>query len=451
MSESFNDKIPPQNIEAEQSVLGALMIDKNAAYRILDILQPGDFYREAHNVIFATMIDLLEKNTPIDILSLTNRLEETKKLEKIGGSGYLATLVNSVSTAANVQHYAEIVRRKKVLRDLINAANHINELGYDEQGNIEQILDQAEQKIFAISQRSLTQDFTSVKKGLEEAYERLEKLHEGKGNMRGIPTGYPDLDNIIGGMHKADLVILAARPSLGKTSLALNIARNIAAKEKVCVGIFSLEMSKHDIVDRLIAMEGKINLWKMRTGKLSKDGSNSDFSRIAEALASLSEMKIFIDDSPSPSVMQMRTMARRLQAEHQLGFLVVDYLQLIQSKTNNDNMVQQITEISRGLKSIARELDIPVLALSQLSRAVEQRGGHPRLADLRESGSIEQDADLVMFIYREDRDRGKENSGRPNVAKILVAKHRNGPIGDCELFFDDQYASFQSLQKSEFN
>ena len=451
MPENPNDKIPPQNIEAEQSVLGALMIDKNAVYRILDVLQPGDFYREAHNVIFSTMTELLEKNAPLDILSLTNRLEETKKLEKVGGSGYLATLVNSVSTAANIQHYAEIVRRKKVLRDLINAANHINELGYNEQENIEHILDQAEQKIFSISQRSLTQDFSSVKKGLEEAYERLEKLHEGKGNVRGIPTGYPDLDNIIGGMHKADLVILAARPSLGKTSLALNIARNIAAKEKICVGVFSLEMSRHDIVDRLIATEGKINLWKMRTGKLSKDGPDSDFSHIAEALASLSEMKIFIDDSPSPSVMQMRTMARRLQAEHQLGFLVVDYLQLIQPKTNNDNMVQQITEISRGLKSIARELDIPVLALSQLSRAVEQRGGHPRLADLRESGSIEQDADLVMFIYREDRDRGKENSSRPNIAKILVAKHRNGPVGDCELFFDDQCASFQSLQKSDFS
>lgn len=446
MPENNFDRIPPQNIEAEQSVLGSLMLDKNAVYKVMDILQPSDFYRQAHSIIFSAMLDLVEQNQPLDIVSLTNRLEESKKLEKVGGSSYLATLVNSISSAANVAHYAQIVRRKKTLRDLIEAANHINELGYNEDENIEQLLDQAEQKIFGITQRSLSQDFLPVKKGLEEAYERLEKVHEGEGNLRGIPTGFNDLDNIIGGMHKANLIILAARPSLGKTSLALNIARNIAAKEKVPVGIFSLEMSKHDIIDRFIAVEGRVDLWKMRTGKLSKDGADSDFSRISESLAALSETPIFVDDAPSPTIMQMRTMARRLQAEHGLGLLVVDYLQLIQPRSNNDNMVQQITEISRGLKAIARELDVPVLALSQLSRAVESRPNQvPRLADLRESGSIEQDADLVMFIYREDKAR--ENSGRPNIAKIIVAKHRNGPVGDCELYFNEKFTSFDTLQK----
>ena len=441
------DRIPPQNLEAEQSVLGSLMLDKNAVYKISDVLRAGDFYREGHNDIYVAMMELLEKGEPLDILSLTNRLEEKKKLEKIGGSSYLASLVNSVSNAANVLHYAQIVRRKKTLRELIEAANHINQLGYNENEDIEILLDQAEQKVFNISQQSFSQDFSPVKGQLEAAFERLEKLHEGQGNLRGLPTGFTDLDNVVGGFHKGDLVILAARPSLGKTSLAMNIARNAAMKEKIPVGIFSLEMSKHDIIDRLIAVEAKVDLWKMRTGNLSKDGPDSDFSRIAEALSSLSEMQIYVDDAPSPSVMQMRTMARRLQAEHGLGLLVIDYLQLIQPKTNSDNMVQQVTEISRGLKGIARELDVPVLALSQLSRAVEQRGGYPRLADLRESGSIEQDADLVMFIYREDRDKGKENSNKPNVAKIIVAKHRNGPIGEAELYFNEKFTSFDNLEK----
>ena len=441
------DRIPPQNLEAEQSVLGSLMLDKNAVYKISDVLRAGDFYREGHNDIYVAMMELLEKGEPLDILSLTNRLEEKKKLEKIGGSSYLASLVNSVSNAANVLHYAQIVRRKKTLRELIEAANHINQLGYNENEDIEILLDQAEQKVFNISQQSFSQDFSPVKGQLEAAFERLEKLHEGQGNLRGLPTGFTDLDNVVGGFHKGDLVILAARPSLGKTSLAMNIARNAAMKEKIPVGIFSLEMSKHDIIDRLIAVEAKVDLWKMRTGNLSKDGPDSDFSRIAEALSSLSEMQIYVDDAPSPSVMQMRTMARRLQAEHGLGLLVIDYLQLIQPKTNSDNMVQQVTEISRGLKGIARELDVPVLALSQLSRAVEQRGGYPRLADLRESGSIEQDADLVMFIYREDRDKGKENSNKPNVAKIIVAKHRNGPIGEAELYFNEKFTSFDDLEK----
>lgn len=446
MSEQKIDRLPPQNTEAEQSVLGALMMDKNAIYKVSDILVPGDFYREAHNIIYSTMLDLVEKGQPTDVLSLTNRLEETKKLEKIGGSSYLATLANFVSTAGNIVHYAQIVHRKRTLRALIEAASQINELGYNENENVDHLLDEAEQKVFSISQRSLTQDFTSVKSHLEGAFERLEQLHEGKGNVRGIPTGYKDLDNIIGGLHKADLVILAARPSLGKTSLALNIAKNVAFQQKVPVGIFSLEMSKHDIVDRLIAVEGKVDLWKMRTGNLKKDGPENDFSKIAQSLSSLSETPIFIDDAPSPTVMQMRTMGRRLQAEHGLGLLIVDYLQLIQPKTNSDSMVQQITETSRGLKALARELDIPVLALSQLSRAVESRPNQmPRLADLRESGSIEQDADLVMFIYREDK--VKENSNKQNIAKIVVAKHRNGPIGDIELYFNEKYTSFDNLEK----
>ncbi len=440
------ERIPPQNIEAEQSVLGCLMLDKNAVTKVADILGPGDFYREAHNMIFAIMIELYEKSEPIDFLSLTNRLEEKKMLTEIGGSSYLTTLVNIVPTAAHVLHYAKIVHRKKVLRDLIEISQDISQLGFSEEKDLEFILDEAEQKIFKISQKSLAQDFLPVKDALEEAYERIEKLHRGEGAFRGVPTGFNDLDNYLSGLQKSDLVILAARPSLGKTAMALDIVRNIAIKQKIPVGIFSLEMSKNDVVDRLLAAEAGVDLWKLRTGKLSSDGLDNDFSRIQEAMSSLSQSPIFIDDAPSPTVLQMRTMGRRLQAENKLGLVVIDYLQLIQPRTNSENMVQQITEISRSLKGLARELEVPVLALSQLSRAVESRPDQvPRLADLRESGSIEQDADVVMFIYREDKTR--KDSSRPNIADIFIAKHRNGPIGKVELYFNESQVSFKNLER----
>ncbi len=440
------DKLPPQNIEAEQSVLGCLMLDKNAIIKVADILGSGDFYRQVHNIIFESMIELYEKGEPIDLLSLTNRLEEHGQLEEIGGPAYLTSLVNTVPTAAHVMHYAKIVHRKKVLRDLIEAAEHIAQLGYREEEDMENILDEAEQRIFRISQKTLAQEFLPVKGALEEAFERIDKLHKGDGALRGVPTGFIELDNILSGLQKSDLVILAARPSLGKTALALDIARNVATKQKVPVGIFSLEMSRHDVVDRLIASEAGIDLWKLRTGRLSSDGLDNDFARIQQAMASLSESSIFIDDAASPSVLQMRTMGRRLQAEHGLGLVIVDYLQLIQPRTNIESMVQQVTEISRSLKALARELEVPVLALSQLSRAVEGRPDQiPRLSDLRESGSIEQDADVVLFIYREDK--SKKDSPRPNIADIFIAKHRNGPIGKVELYFNESQVSFKNLEK----
>jgi len=440
------DKLPPQNIEAEQSVLGCLMLDKDAIVRVADNLRSGDFYRQVHNFIFDAMIELYEQGEPIDLLSLTNRLEELGLLEGIGGPAYLTTLVNTVPTAAHVLHYAKIVHHKKVLRDLIEAAEHITQLGFREEENIETILDEAEQRIFRISQKMLTQEFLPVKSALEEAFERIDKLHKGDGTFRGVPTGFNDLDNILAGLQKSDLVILASRPSLGKTALAMDIARYVAIKQKVPVGIFSLEMSKHDVVDRLIASEAGVDLWKLRTGRLSSDGLDNDFTKIQEALAALSESPIFIDDAASPSVLQMRTMGRRLQTEHDLGLIIVDYLQLIQPRINSESLVQQVTEISRSLKGLARELEVPVLALSQLSRAVEGRPDQvPRLSDLRESGSIEQDADVVLFIYREDKT--KRDSPRPNIADIIIAKHRNGPIGKVELYFNDSQVSFKNLER----
>jgi len=444
--EKILQKIPPQNIEAEQSVLGCLMLDKNAIIKVADVLQSGDFYRQVHNSIFETMVELYEKGEPIDLLSMTNRLEEKKLLEEIGGPSYLTNLVNMVPTAAHINHYAKIVHRKKVLRDLIDISQDISQLGFSEEKDIEYILDEAEQKIFKISQKSLSQDFVPVKDALEEAFERIEKLHRGEGALRGVPTGFNDLDNYLSGLQQSDLVILAARPSLGKTAMAFDIVRHVAVHQKIPVGIFSLEMSKHDVVDRLIAAEAGVDLWKLRTGKLSSEGLDNDFARIQEAMSSLSQSPIYIDDAPSPTVLQMRTMGRRLQSEQKLGLIVVDYLQLIQPRTNSDNMVSQITEISRSLKGLARELEVPVLALSQLSRAVESRPDQvPRLADLRESGSIEQDADVVMFIYREDK--VKKDSSRPNIADIFIAKHRNGPIGKVDLYFNESQVSFKNLER----
>lgn len=440
------EKLPPQNIEAEQSVLGSLMLDKNAVIKVSDVLSPGDFYRNTHNEIFETMIDLYEKGEPIDLLSVTNHLEERRLLDEIGGPAYLASLVNRVPTAAHIIHYAKIVQRKKVLRELINVSIEISQLGYSEEKDIEEVLDEAEQKVFRISQKSISQDFIPVKNTLEEAFERIEKLHKGDGALRGVPTGFNDLDGFLSGLQKSDLVILAARPSIGKTAMSLDIVRHVAIRQKIPVGLFSLEMSRHDVVDRLLAAEAGIDLWKLRTGKLSSDGIDNDFARIQEAMSSLSQSPIYIDDAPSPTVLQMRTMGRRLEAEQKLGLIVIDYLQLIQPRTNNENMVQQITEISRSLKGLARELEVPVLALSQLSRAVEARPDQvPRLADLRESGSIEQDADVVMFIYREDK--VKKDSGRPNIADIFIAKHRNGPIGRVELYFNESQASFKNLER----
>ncbi len=449
----MNERIPPQNTEAEQSLLGSLLIDKDAIIRVGDIVAPDDFYQDAHRLIFEAMLDLYRKRIPIDLLSLGNRLEEVKQLESVGGRTYLITLANTVPTAAHVVHYAEIVQKKATLRRLLAAASEITKLGYEQADDVEALLDKSEQHLFSVSQKYLKQSFVPIRDVLEEAFERIDELHREKGKLRGLATGFLELDNLLAGLQKSDLVVLAARPSVGKTSLALDIARNVSMHARVPVGIFSLEMSKEQLVDRLICSEAGVDLWRMRTGRLSDREDNNEFLRIGHALGALSEAPLFIDDSATINVMEIRTKARRLQIEHGLGLLIVDYLQLMESRTRIENRVQEVAEITRSLKAIARELNIPVLALSQLSRAVElAKPAIPKLAHLRESGSIEQDADIVMFIYRKSADRNYRFEDVPpderNIAEIHIAKHRNGPVGTIKLYFDGEKTSFRNLERN---
>ncbi|OGY79609.1 MAG: replicative DNA helicase [Candidatus Kerfeldbacteria bacterium RIFCSPHIGHO2_02_FULL_42_14] len=437
--------LPPQNLEAEQATLGAILIDKDALIRIAGTLQSEDFYKESHRIIFDAILDLFNHRDPIDVLSLTNRLEEKKLIDAMGGRSYLVALASSVPTASNIEHYASIVQRKATLRRLILAAHEIIKHGHAESENVDIILDRSEQLLFQVSRRHLVQNFIPIKGALTEAFERIDEIHKEGGKLRGIPTGFADLDHVLGGLQKSDLVILAARPSVGKTSLALDIARNVAVQSKIPVGIFSLEMSQDQVVDRFLCSQAGVDLWKMRTGKLSD--TEDDFPRIGRAIGILSEAPLFIDDSASCNIMEIRTKARRLQMEHGLGLLVIDYLQLMEGRTVTDNRVQEISEISRSLKSLARELNIPVLALSQLSRAVElSHPPIPKLSHLRDSGSIEQDADVVMFIYREEM--YKPETDRKNIAEILIAKHRNGPTGQIELYFDANHVQFRNFAKN---
>ncbi len=442
-----NIRIPPHDIEAEMSVLGSLMLDSKAINIIIDQLNPEDFYHQKHQTIYQAMTELYNRTEPIDVLSISTRLKEKKLLNDIGDNSYLTELVNCVPTASNVKHYADIVRKKAVLRNLIESSEQISQLGYNEKEDIDEVLDEAEQKIFKIARYSVKQKFLNIKQALEEAWERFDRLHKSKGELRGIPTGFPELDNLIAGFQKSDLIILASRPSMGKTSLALDMARNIACRHNIPVGIFSLEMAGQQLVDRLIAAEAHVDSWKLRTGRLSTD---DEFSRIRDALDTLSKAPIFIDDESSNNILQMRAKARRLQAEHGLGLLIVDYIQLMVPRQRFESAVAQMTEISRSLKGLARELEVPVLAISQLSRAVESRQDkRPKLHDLRDSGSIEQDADLVAFIYREDR--YNESSERKNIAELLIEKHRNGPLGKIELYFNPEKVSFSSIERGDFS
>ena len=442
------NKIPPHSDEAEQAALGSLLIDKDAIIKIADSLQPDDFYNDKNRIIYEAIQEIYGKREPIDLLSVVARLTDKKELEKIGGRSYLASLTNAVPTATNVVNYAGIVQKKATLRRLIKAAHDILSFGYKETDEVDTLLDESEQALFQVSQKYLRQNFVPLSNILTEAFNRIDEIHKEAGKLRGVSTGYKDLDNKLGGLQKSDLVILASRPSMGKTSLALDIARTVATKEKIPVGIFSLEMSKDQLVDRLLCAEAGVDLWKMRTGKLSDSPDNDDFPRIGQAMGVLSEAPIYIDDTATTNIMEIRTKARRLQMEHGLGLIVIDYLQLMEGRSdaNADNRVQVIGEISRALKGIARELNVPVLALSQLSRAVEMSSPPiPKLSHLRESGSIEQDADVVMFIYREEY--YKRDSDRKNIADIIIAKHRNGPTGQVELFFDIEKASFKTLEK----
>jgi replicative DNA helicase len=438
-------KLPPQNPEAEASLLGALLIDSDAIVKIADTVFSEDFYDERHAHIFTAIKNLYDKHIPIDVLTLADELRNNGLLETVGGPTYLTELTNFVPSAAHVMQYAEIVAGKSLRRKLIKASQDINNFSYDESESLQALIENAESRLFEVSQKHIRQDIVSLENVLSESFERLDELHKDKGTIRGVPTGYKDLDNVLAGLQKSDLIILAARPSMGKTAMVLNLAHNVAVGASQPVLIFSLEMGKEQLVDRMLARESGVNAWALRTGNLT----DADFEKIGHAMGTLSEAPIYIDDTPTITISDMRTKARREAHKRPLGLVIVDYLQLMSggSKFGGEgNRVQEISEISRGLKGIARELNVPVLALSQLSRSVESRSPQiPQLADLRESGSIEQDADVVAFLYREEY--YSPETDRKNVMDVLIKKHRNGPIDNIELYFDREKQRIRSIDK----
>lgn len=437
----FNPKLPPQDLDAEKSVLGALMLDKNAILRVVDFLEGKDFYVPAHQKIYQSIVELFEKNHPIDVLTVTTKLKDKNQIETIGGSSYLTELINSVPSAAHIEHYGASVRQKKVLRELLNTAAHISEDVFAKQEDPEDMLDSIEQKIFALNQKSKTYAFTPISDHLKAAYERMEK-NLGMQGLSGTSSGFKGLDTLLSGFQKSDMIILGARPSMGKTAVTLDMVRG-AAKAGASVAVFSLEMSKEQIIDRLISTESGVPLWNLRSGRITDE---MDFQMIQAALDRLSRMKIYVDDTPSPTVLQIRSMARKLKMEHELDLIVIDYVQLIQPSRHSENSVQQFTEISHGIKGLARELNVPVLALSQLSRNIESRGGEPKLSDLRETGSWEQDADVVMFIHRYNRDvKDLMSAEEKNKSALIVTKHRNGPLGDVPLLWNPEKVSFTEI------
>lgn len=436
-------KIPPQNVDAEKSLLGAVLIDEETLADISEHVAPKDFYDKRHATIFSGMMRLYERHKPVDLLTLTDELKKKDELDTIGGSAYLTELTNYVPTAAHAEAYAELVGQKAIRRRLIKASGEITEMGYDEETTTQELLARAEAELFSVSDQSLKQDLASIESILTDSFDRLEELHRNKGALRGVRTGYRDLDNMTAGLQRSDLIILAARPAMGKTTLVTNLAYNVATIAKQSVLFFSLEMSKEQLVDRMLADASGVDSWNIRTGNLSDD----DFSKLSEAMGEMAEAPIYIDDTPGLSVMELRTKARRAAHDAPLGLIIIDYLQLMQgSGRDNGNRVQEVSEISRGLKLIARELNVPVIALSQLSRTVENRSPQiPQLADLRESGSIEQDADIVMFIYREAY--YNPETERENITDLIIAKHRNGPVGKVELYFHPERLRFMSLDK----
>lgn len=419
------NKVPPHNTEAEESVLGAILIDRNALTLIADILKPDHFYDPNRGVIYQGILDLYQKREPIDLLTLADQLKKSKSLTKVGGSAYLAQLAEQVPTSAHVQSYAKMIKDAFIKRQLIQIASNFNEMAFDDSTQLEEILDQVEQKVFSLSQQNIEKGFIHVKKALADSFDRLDELHRSDGQMRGVPTGLSPLDHVLSGLQPSNLLILAARPGTGKTAFALNIAQHAAVKEKLPIGFFSLEMSKEELIDRLLVAQADIDAWKLKTGRLAEE----EFGRLSDAMGVLAESPIFIDDTPGMSILEMRTKARRLAAEYGLKLIIMDYLTLARPSRPMESRVQEVGEISMGLKNLARELKIPVIALSQLNRSVEHRGSsQPQLSDLRESGAIEQDADVVMFLYREDSD------DRESV-KLNIAKHRNGAVATIDLRF----------------
>lgn len=439
---SLVERVPPQNIEAERSTLGSMLLDKEAVYRAQEMLGSEDFYREAHRVVFEAVVHLVTKGEPVDIITVSEELKQRGMLEKIGGLSYLTTLANAVPTAANVEYYAKIVKEKSLLRSLIRVSTDIVGMGYESSQEVDVILDEAEKQIFQITQTRSVKGFVQLKNILAATFERIEKLYETKGGVTGLPTGFMDLDRMTAGFQPADLIILAARPSMGKTTFALNIASHAAIDLKIPVVVFSLEMSKEQLALKMLCSEAGVDNQRIRTGTLLDD----DWPKLSNALGRLSDSMMFLDDSSGATVMDIRAKCRRIKSEYGLGMVIIDYLQLMTSRGKTENRQQEVSDISRSLKAMARELDVPVVALSQLSRAVEQRTDkRPGLADLRESGSLEQDADIVAFLYRDDY--YNHETERKNITDLIVAKQRNGPIGQVEFFFQKEYGKFVGLAK----
>jgi replicative DNA helicase len=448
-------KLPPQNIEAEQMVLGALLIENDSINKIIETLSPDDFYKEAHGRIYRTMLDMYEAGEPIDLVTLTDALRRSTGLETVGGASYLSALVSLVPTAANVKHHARIVREKAVLRKLIHAATEIASQGYEDSlmtANIDELLDRAERTIFEISQNKIRNSFIPLKDIVKSSFETIERLYERKEMVTGLPSGFVDLDKMMSGLQPSDLIIVAGRPSMGKTAFCLNIAAHAAVEERRPVAVFSLEMAKEQLVIRMLCSEARVDAHRLRTGFLSE----SDWPKLTMAAGRLSEAPIFIDDTAAISVLEMRAKARRLKADHGLDLLIVDYLQLMRGRGDADNREQEISNISRSLKALAKELQVPVIALSQLNRAVETRGKdkRPMLADLRESGAIEQDADVILFIYRDEvynkcecAHDGECLCGRRGKAEVIIGKQRNGPTGIIDLTFMHRYTRFENAER----
>ena len=444
----MDPKIPPHSRDAEVGLLGCLLIDKEAIVKIEDALDAEDFYEERHQLIYKTVHQLYSRHQAIDILTVRNSLKDASQLEGVGGPSYLAELTNQVPTGSHVEEYARIVHAKALHRSLIKVGQEIVQLGYKENQEIQQLIEEAESELFRVSHRHIKQDVAALEAILEESLERISELRNNQDQLRGVSTGFSDLDSLLAGLQRSDLVVLAARPAMGKTALAVNLAYNVAVHARRPVLYFSLEMSKEQLVDRLLAVQSGVSAWKIRTGNLS----DKDYDKLNADMGALADAQIYLDDSPGVTISQLRTKARREMHRHQLGLVIVDYLQLMSGGSRfstSDNRVQEISEISRGLKLVARELNIPVLAVSQLSRGVESRSPpHPQLSDLRESGSIEQDADVVAFMYR-DEYYNPEGTKKPNVTDIMIKKHRNGPTGNVELFFDKDKQTYKSYQKTQ--
>ncbi|HIU64964.1 MAG TPA: replicative DNA helicase [Candidatus Avacidaminococcus intestinavium] len=439
------DRVPPQNIEAEQAVLGAMMIDKEAISKATEILREEDFYRQDHRVVYQVIVKLFNKNQAVDMVTVTEVLKKEGKLEDVGGIQFITYLANAVPTAANVAYHAKIVEEKSLLRQLISVSTQIAGTGYEGTGDVNTLLDDAERMILAVSERKIHRDFAPIKDVVMNAVDRIDELYNKKGGITGLATGFVDFDRLTSGLQPSDLILIAARPSMGKTALVLNIAEHVAIREKKAVAIFSLEMSKEQLVQRMLCSEASIDSSRLRIGELE----DKDWEQLIWAADSLSQAEIFIDDTPGISVMEMRAKARRLKVEHDLQLVVIDYLQLMQGsgKKNSENRQQELSDISRSLKALARELNVPIIALSQLSRSVESRQiKKPMLSDLRESGALEQDADMVAFLYREDYyDKETENK---NITELIIAKHRNGPVDTVRLFFHKQFTRFANLAKT---